>query len=332
MKKILIIEDSKISRMYISKPLKDEYEVLWAANATEGLEMVKTQNIDCILCDLLMPEMDGFQFMEQIKKIADNIPIIIVTSDIQNTTRERCASLGAFGFLNKPVNEDELLKTVRKALDKKGKTIFSSKMAPEVIDALTELVNIGIGRAASSLNDLIHSHIQLSVVKVEIYSMKELRGIAQIFTEAPCSSVIQEFKGEFPGKAALVFPKESASKLVSVFTGEEMNTPGLDSVRAGTLMEIGNIVINGVMGSIGNMLNSRMEFLLPDYREDTIWNLILKPELHSTDEILILIAKSHFVIENLKISGDFILVYEVGSFEELVSMIKTRLLGEIKDE
>ncbi len=126
------------------------------------------------------------------------------------------------------------------------------------------------------------------------------------------------FKGPFAGTAALVFPPDSASKLVAVLTGEEPGSPSLDAVRAGTLSEVGNILINGVMGSIGNVLEQRIDYSLPSYLEDTIDRLLGSGRGPRTT---VLLVRTRFMVREHRVEGNIILLFEVGSFDALVEAI-----------
>lgn len=120
MGKILIVEDSWVTRRIIVGILKaDGHELLEAGGGKEGLEMAEKHMPDCILLDLLMPEMDGFDVLEALGEKNLKIPVIVLTANIQKTAREKCLQLGAFAFTNKPTEEDELRSLVHKAIDSK---------------------------------------------------------------------------------------------------------------------------------------------------------------------------------------------------------------------
>ena len=120
MAKILIVEDSWVTRRIIVGILKaDGHELLEAGGGKEGLEMAEKHMPDCILLDLLMPEMDGFDVLEALGEKDLKIPVIVLTANIQKTAREKCLQLGAFAFTNKPTEEDELRSLVHKAIDSK---------------------------------------------------------------------------------------------------------------------------------------------------------------------------------------------------------------------
>lgn len=114
---ILIMDDAAFARRMIRKALQAEgYEMLEAAGGREGLEMVRTHTPDCILSDLLMPDMHGFEFLRALHEQGLKTPVIIISADIQESSRSLAFELGAAGFINKPVKEHELCNAVRKAL------------------------------------------------------------------------------------------------------------------------------------------------------------------------------------------------------------------------
>lgn len=98
-------------------------------------------------------------------------------------------------------------------------------------DGLQELISIGVGRAASVLNEMVDAHIILQIPFMKVLSplnlKQELKGR---FNEGYFSAVQLSFTGGFCGTAELVFPTDSASALVAVLTGEELGTPDLDAV------------------------------------------------------------------------------------------------------
>lgn len=195
------------------------------------------------------------------------------------------------------------------------------QLTEEQIDALQELINIGVGRAASILNEMLDSRIILQVPSVKVLDLKQLQQeLIDRFADSQLAAVQLSFTGSFSGTAELVFPTESASALVALLTGEEPGTPDLDLVKIGTLSEIGNIVINGVMGSIGNLLKHHMNYALPIYTENSI-DKLLALENYSDSTVFIL-ARASFTIEQLELIGDIILIFETSSFNVLIEAIE----------
>jgi chemotaxis protein CheC len=195
----------------------------------------------------------------------------------------------------------------------------------EQLDALQEIVNIGIGRSASMLNEMVDARITLEVPTIRLLNASELKEqMIRRFSTQSISAVKLGFSGSLSGTAELMFPTDSASILVAVLTGEDPESPDLDAVKIGTLSEIGNIVINGVMGSISNILQQRMEYKIPVYCEDTIENLLLL-DSSINEEIVFIIAQARFAIEQLEIIGDIILIFEMQTFSTLLKAIERQL-------
>lgn len=114
---ILIVEDSKIQRTKIRSVLTGAaYEVTEAMNGTEALKVLEDSAPDLIMTDLLMPEMDGIQFLEELKKREIGIPVVVLSADIQDSTKERCYELGARAFVNKPIVQTEILPIIQELL------------------------------------------------------------------------------------------------------------------------------------------------------------------------------------------------------------------------
>ncbi len=117
MAKILVTDDSKFLRNRTCKILNsDIHEILEASNGLECMQIIKSKSPDVIFLDLVMPEMDGFEVLESIQEKNINIPVIVLTADIQEGVTERCMQLGALAYLNKPPKQDELLAALEYAL------------------------------------------------------------------------------------------------------------------------------------------------------------------------------------------------------------------------
>lgn len=199
-------------------------------------------------------------------------------------------------------------------------------LTPIQIDAFTELVNIGVGKAASSLNEIVDSHIMLSIPHVDILPLRDLNTVIAAFQELPLTSVSQEFTGDYAGSAALIFPSDSAVKLVSVLTDTEIDSAGLDAVRSGTLMEIGNIVINSILGTISNELRSSLSFMLPEYHHKDITSLVSKYQ-QSSEAGLIILAKADMIIQELAISGYIVFIFKINDLNDLIRSIDRFIAG-----
>ncbi|MCU0541486.1 MAG: response regulator [Oscillatoriaceae cyanobacterium Prado104] len=117
---ILITDDAAFSRRMIRKALEEGgHQVIEAANGFEAIEKVAAESPDCIMTDLLMPEMDGFTLLKTLGEKGSKIPVIVLSADIQESARQKCEDLGAFMMLKKPPKAPEIQAAVQKALDSK---------------------------------------------------------------------------------------------------------------------------------------------------------------------------------------------------------------------
>ncbi len=198
------------------------------------------------------------------------------------------------------------------------------QLLPSQIDSLKEMVNIGVGHAAGVMNAMLNSRVQLHVPIVEMMSYQELQAKIQSMSRGNLSSVRIGFKGPFSGNASLVFPAEGAVKLVSILTGAEADSSALDEMRVGTLTEVGNIVLNGVMGAIGNELKLHVFYSVPIYLENP-FEVLLSSGKAQLDASVVWVQTS-FNVESESIVGDIILVFEVGSLDLLLEAVN-RAMG-----
>lgn len=115
MARILIVDDSPTEIRKISTILeKNNHEVLTADNGADGVALARAQQPDLILMDVVMPGLNGFQATRQLTRAQEtaDIPVVIVTTKDQETDRVWGTRQGAKGYLVKPVNEENLIKTI----------------------------------------------------------------------------------------------------------------------------------------------------------------------------------------------------------------------------
>ena len=117
MKKILFIEDDTVVRENTAELLElSDFEVITASNGKIGVALAKKEKPDIVVCDIMMPELDGYGLLKLVRDHNLAIPVLILTSDIQNTTRSECLALGALDVLNKPVKKETLVPIIKDAL------------------------------------------------------------------------------------------------------------------------------------------------------------------------------------------------------------------------
>ena len=135
MSKILVIEDEAAIRRVLVKILTEEsnsYQVEEAEDGLLGVEMIKKDDFDLVLCDIKMPKMDGVEVLEAVKKIKPEIPIVMISGHGDLDTAVNTMRMGAFDYISKPPDLNRLLNTVRNALDKKELVVENTRLKKKV--------------------------------------------------------------------------------------------------------------------------------------------------------------------------------------------------------
>ena len=197
---------------------------------------------------------------------------------------------------------------------------MSMLLTPDQEDAIKELFNIGAGHAAGALSELTNSHIELTVPSIRVVKLADLESGTEILGKGVYSSVRMHFTGFMNGSAALVFPPDSALKLIATVTEDTSVTPDMDSLKAGVLTEIGNIIITQVLSVISNTFQKRLEYSVPSYFEGRLVNLIETSD--PSAELVILIIDTKFTIKDLQIAGDVVLFFELGELDSFVELVE----------
>jgi len=135
MSKILIIEDEAAIRRVLVKIISEEndtYKVEEAEDGLLGIEMIKNNDYDLVLCDIKMPKMDGVEVLEKTKKIKPETPIVMISGHGDLDTAVNTMRLGAFDYISKPPDLNRLLNTVRNALEKKTLVVENKRLKKKV--------------------------------------------------------------------------------------------------------------------------------------------------------------------------------------------------------
>ena len=135
MSKILVIEDESAIRRVLVKILAEEnnsYNVVEAEDGLAGMEVIKKEDFDLVLCDIKMPKMDGVEVLEAAKKIKPEIPFIMISGHGDLDTAVNTMRLGAYDYISKPPDLNRLLTTVRNALERKELAVENKVLKKKV--------------------------------------------------------------------------------------------------------------------------------------------------------------------------------------------------------
>ncbi len=119
MRTVLTVDDEEIVRFTLSEKLKEHgFSVKEACNGRDAVAICTSESIDAVLLDLNMPEMDGIETLQELKRQGSNVPVIIVTAYGDISTAVKAIKLGAYDFIEKPPQVSKLLVTLERAIEK----------------------------------------------------------------------------------------------------------------------------------------------------------------------------------------------------------------------
>jgi chemotaxis protein CheC len=151
------------------------------------------------------------------------------------------------------------------AVSKKSGTMDASPIALSEMerDALAELANMGVNRAAVSLRQMVGEQVLLSVPTATIIPREIAAQVVQENAERKLIAVTQSFEGSFSGKALLIFPQIRSLELVKSILGDKHSFDDIVAIEHEVLAEVGNIILNAFLGTIANVLSQTMSISLP---------------------------------------------------------------------
>lgn len=189
-------------------------------------------------------------------------------------------------------------------------------------DALTELVNIGVSRAAASLRKMVGKQVLLSVPSVEVVTQNAAAALIGQRESDDLVAIRQEFGGAFSGKALLIFPEDNSLELVRAIVGDDLDPAEMASLKDEALAETGNVILNGCLGTIANMLNQSLQMSLPQvlYGDGKV---LFDVDAEAGTDGLVLFLYINFSVRDRNIRGYIAMIMDLPS----LGMLK-ELLGD----
>jgi len=190
------------------------------------------------------------------------------------------------------------------------------------LDALGELLNIGMGAATASLSTMVRQEVLLSVPVIRILSQHKVP--KQLYDNPPTtiSGVRQSFSGEFTGSALLLFTDENSISLVRAVLGESLPLAQLSEMEEEAITEIGNIILNACISSLANVFQEHLNSDTPEYLHEELDELFAEDE---GDDSFVLLLKMTFQIAQQDITGHVTFVMDIASITKVRDQINTML-------
>jgi chemotaxis protein CheC len=190
------------------------------------------------------------------------------------------------------------------------------------LDALTEAVNIGVGKAAGSLHTMLERRINLNVPSVRVCCVTEMRELLETPDQPLDTSVVQGFQGAITGGAMLAFPKNSGLALAKLMAEDELESDDLEMDLQCILEELGNIVLNGVLGSLANLFSDDFHYEVPELCNGSVTDaLISSGSVINESEQTCLLADARFSVADSDVSGSLLLAFNTKELAVLLDRL-----------
>jgi chemotaxis protein CheC len=187
-------------------------------------------------------------------------------------------------------------------------------------DALAEIANMGVSRAAVSLRQMVGEQVLLSVPAVNIVSREAAAGLVERGNSPRLVAVQQSFEGPFSGRALLIFPEAQSLELVRSIVGEEHSLEDVIDLEQEALAETGNIILNACLATIANVLRRSMRMSLPSViRGDGA--TLFETRSSDPDGDLVLFLYIDFTIKSRDVRGFIALLMDLPSITALKEIV-----------
>ena len=188
------------------------------------------------------------------------------------------------------------------------------------LDALTELVNLGVSRAAGNLAIMVREEVVLTVPKVALLSRQEAIETLGARDSRSLVAVHQTFEGEIVGRALLIFPEERSLELVRSLVSSDLSNEEIIELEQEALAETGNVILNSCLATIANSLESRLKISLPEVlrgESTRFFSLPPPPEAGST----VLFVFINFAVRRRNIEGYIAMLMDLPSLAALRKLL-----------
>lgn len=199
-------------------------------------------------------------------------------------------------------------------------------------DALSEIINMGFGRAANALSILVKKRVVLQTPEANVFPIAELHKAFSIFGNQGITTIRQSFYGGISGDMALLIENQSATGLIDMVRESELVKRSITEQDQNDLLEIGNILLNAFCGSFGNFLNISIVFSIPEFYQGDIQNVIDTLMGESKEIQYAVVVKVHFNLAQGSVEGYVVILMGLSSLEGLFrGMVEQGFLSEAEE-
>jgi chemotaxis protein CheC len=194
------------------------------------------------------------------------------------------------------------------------------------VDAVAEVLNVGMGSAAAALSEMINEEVKLSVPAVEFVSRLEATKIIGAKAKTDVSGVHQNFQGAFGGDAMLLFPEEQSLQLVrAVLQQDDLALEDLTGMEQEAMTEIGNVILNACLCSMADMFGQQMNGEIPEFVQGSLKQVFSAEGALEQTEAIVLLLNMDFAVDTKNIQGYVTFLMDVDSVAQFKTCIETFL-------
>lgn len=189
-------------------------------------------------------------------------------------------------------------------------------------DALTELINIGFGRAAASLSRITGHRVVLEVPQVAIHPINEVNAALSGVVRGDIATVHQVFSGPVAGDALLVLDTAGAALIKQLLTDEMPLPLAMDASGQEVVTEVGNILLNACLGMFGNLLKVQVSFSVPRLTLETLGMVLDSITVERQELRYALVVHAAFRLRDNSLSGYLVIMLGVSSLDRLLNAVE----------
>ncbi|CAM3941169.1 response regulator [Ectopseudomonas alcaliphila] len=262
---LLVCDDSNMARKQLIRALPAEWPVSLsqATNGEEALALIRQGLGPVMLLDLTMPVLDGYQTLAALRAEGLSSKVIVVSGDVQEEAVRRVRELGALAFIKKPADPEILRQTLidLKLFDPQATPAAQAQAAAlsdlkvSFRDALREVSNVAMGRAAALLAKVLGVFVQLPVPQVNIFEVSELHmTLLDAQRGERFSAICQGFIGEaIAGEALLLFHDSEVNDMARLLGWQPKN----EAQTSEMLLDLASILIGACLAGVAEQLDLR---------------------------------------------------------------------------
>lgn len=196
------------------------------------------------------------------------------------------------------------------------------KLTEKQYDALNEICNVGVSRAARQLSALTKEDITITIPEIVVSNISEVVDIFKLSLHEVYSSISLSMRGSLHGVTVLIFNQEDSSRLANMLTERLPPAEALSHDPKDILVEVGNIIISSSIGAMGNMLGAEVVLAVPEYAERDIMSTLEPPSENGIKLYAVLAISTALHVKGENITSKLLLIFEMAEVPKLLERLE----------